>query len=553
MPILLEILSILLLGTGLFLLGVETLNINIKKMAGRQFRINFQKWTSSKIKSIGSGFLLGAMTHSAGSASGIITNMMMSRLMNLEQGFTLLAAANVGTLLIVLLVNLNMKLLIMLLLGTVSIYYSVNHRARTRPTIGFLLGVALMLFGLNQLEYGAEHMIEDPVIHHFFLLLHSNWGYIGVLLVGAILRVLTRSTSTVAILAIALGNAGVLDFDQMGFMIVGSPLAAAAIGYFEMSEFKGSVKQLPFFQMIFELVGFIVIGLFLVIHVTTGSSFGTTGSSFGTTGISFGATIEGRFLESLSVQVIILLLTMRLVPFFLTLLFSHSIRARLEILFPRGSVEILSTPEYIYDQALEDPETAIELIVKEQNRAASRFIMCINTVREEVDEVIGEALDYDLETLHGATEKLNLELDRFIKEMFLKDLSRSVSEKLLSLDNSQNLIGSIEDNLYHMIKEIKESTLEGKQAELLNHLTESAHAVLSLCIEANREGDKPIAIDLIQMTSDKGKLMESIRERYTLEEAHLSQEQRKSIRLVTDHYQRIVWLLNRWMLQIKRL
>jgi phosphate:Na+ symporter len=538
-PILLEILSILLLGTGLFLLGVETLNINIKKMAGRQFRINFQKWTSSKIKSIGSGFLLGAMTHSAGSASGIITNMMMSRLMNLEQGFTLLAAANVGTLLIVLLVNLNMKLLIMLLLGTVSIYYSVNHRARTRPTIGFLLGVALMLFGLNQLEYGAEHMIENPVIHHFFLQLHSNWGYIGVLLVGAILRLLTRSTSTVAILAIALGNAGVLDFNQMGFMIGGSPLAATAIGYFEMNEYKGSVKQLPFFQMIFELVGFIVIFLILVIPVATG--------------ISFGRIIEGGFLESLSVQVIILLLTMRLVPFFLTLMFSHSIRARLELLFPRGSVEILSTPEYIYDQALEDPETAIELIVKEQNRAASRFIMSINTVREEVDEVIDEAFDYDLETLHGATEKLNLELDRFIKEMFLKDLSRSVSEKLLSLDNSQNLIGSIEDNLYHMIKEIKESTLEGKQAELLNHLTESAHAVLSLCVEANSERDKPIAIDLIQMTSDKGKLMESIRERYTLEEAHLSQEQRKSIRLVTDHYQRIVWLLNRWMLQIKRL
>ncbi len=533
----LEVISILLLGTGLFLLGVETLNINIKKMAGRQFRMNFQNWTSSKIKSIGSGFLLGAMTHSAGSASGIITNMMMSRLMTLEQGFILLAAANVGTLLIVLLVNLNMKLLIMLLLGTVSIYYSVNDRARTRPTIGFLLGVALMLFGLNQLEYGAEHMIENPVIHHFFLQLHSNWGYIGVLLVGVILRLLTRSTSTVAILAIALGNAGVLDFNQMGFMIVGSPLAAAAIGYLEMSEFKGSVKQLPFYQIIFELVGFIVIFLFLVVHLSTGLSLGTIA--------------QWRFLESLSVQIIILLLTMRLLPFLLTLLFSHSIRAQLESLFPRGSVEILSTPEYIYDQALEDPETAIELIVKEQNRAVSRFLMSINTVREEIDEGVDDIVDYDFLTLHEATEKLNVELDRFIKEMFLKDLSRSVSEKLLSLDNSQNLISSIEDNLYHMIKEIKESTLEGKQADLLNHLTESAHAVLSLCIDASNEGDPLIAADLIQMTSDKGKLMESIRERYTLEEANLSQDQRKSIRLVTDHYQRIVWLLNRWMVQVE--
>ncbi|MDP4126253.1 MAG: hypothetical protein Q8912_04840 [Bacillota bacterium] len=53
------------------------------------------------------------------------------------------------------------------------------------------------------------------------------------------------------------------------------------------------------------------------------------------------------------------------------------------------------------------------------------------------------------------------------------------------------------------------------------------------------------------MTSDKGSLMEQIRSKYLSVYEGPSGNARKTMMYVTDLYQRIIWLINKWAISYK--
>lgn len=526
----LEYIAVLLVGMGLMFYGMELLNDEAKRLAGRKFRNIFKRWTQNKFIGMSFGFISGIVTHSGSSATIIFTNLTRGGLTSVKNAIMILATANVGTVVLVFLFAINIKLGIMYLLGISAILYSLNEKASKMAVVRVLLGIGMLLFGFHELEIGAEHIIEMEFIHKLLVALQNNSLFLFVLfLIGFILRFLTQSSSTVAILIMSLGHIGILDTTGLMFMLAGAPFAAGIAMVFESKHIRGSAKQIPAFQILYELSGAVIFALLLVIEKLFSIPL-------------LQALIENMFKHTPEI-IAVSLLIIRLIPFIFTLIYGNVIIKYLETKFPPIREETLSSPEFIYDSAIEDPESALELVEKETTRIIQRLPLYLESVRQEHDseEII------DNRVLHNATNKLGNEVDMFIKEMFKESLSHSTSERLLKIQNSYGIIIMIEESLNNLVEDIRNNEVPVELNRLRINVVESLHAVLLTCIDSNSSEEFTIG-HLQRMTSDKGNLMENIRGRYLSNFEVYSSETVKSMMYVTDLYQRIIWLINKWSL-----
>lgn len=524
----LEVIATILVGTGLLLYGMKILETESKQLTGRRLRMVISKWTSSRLREVLFGFISGVITHSGSSASLIITNLIVGRFINIRNAILLLAAANVGTVAIAFLFAIDLKLGIMYLLGISAMLYSLNKKAARLTPLRVLLGIGILLFGFIQLEVGAEHLIEAESMHNWLLSIQEGFGfYIVLILLGFGLRLLTRSSSTVAVLIISLGHISILDKVQLMFMVAGAPIAAGIAMIFESKHVKGSAKQIPAFQIFFEISG----GVMLL----------------GLLGIEAGLDIPliksamSSFIKGTPEFVAATLLLIRLIPFIITVVFHKRIADILEHAFPAIKEETLSNPQYIYDQAVEDPDTAIELVDQEISRIMMRFPGYLENVRTEHESI--EIVDS--KTLHSAAVKLGNDIDLFIGDLFNNNLSQDSSERLLKIQNRHSITMMMEENIYSLVNEIKSNEVPQDLNRVRVSIVESLHAVLVTCMDSSDDKDF-MARQLIQMTSDKGSLMQSIRTRYLSDFDDPSGNIKKTMMYVTDLYQRIIWLVNKW-------
>lgn len=521
----LETIATILIGTGFFLFGMEIIESKLKHIAGRRLKDMMGKWTSNRLSSWFIGFISGVITHSGSNATLIMTNLVSSHLLTPLQAYPILAAANIGTVIIVFLFAINLKLGIMMLLGTTAILYSLSKNARKTPYIGILLGISLTLYGFTNLEVGAEHLIENDTVHHFFESMeHSLIFYVVILLFGIGLRLITQSSSTVTILTITLTGTGLLTYDEALLAVVGAPIGASIAMYFESNAIKGIPKQVPMYQIAFEVCGSILLLILLAIEALSSIPI-------------VKGLITGVFNHPTE-QLAFTLLYIRVIPFILFSIFTRQIAAKLSLLSPLVTEDILSAPKYLFDQALEDPETALELVSKEQLRLFNRFTEYVENIREEHD--IEEFSDYKL--LHTTSTELGEEIARFIKEMFDENLERSSLEKLQKLQSIQDITMLLENSIYHIVDEVNSNDFDEEIMYLKDNIIESLHAILFI----SSSGADSDLTNVISMTSDKGNLLETIREKYLSKLTDNSSHSKKTIIYVTDLYGRIVWLLNKW-------
>lgn len=519
----------LLVGIGLFFYGMRIVGNELKHLSGRRVRMMFAQLTKNRFIAILGGFFSGTITQSTSNASLIITNLVVSRILSVRDAIPVIAASNIGTCLLVFLTAVNIKLAVLYLLGVTAILYSLNRNFRERAVTGVILGVGVLLFGFNLFVGEAKSLFNTAEVKDFLGFLQGGGiNYVLVFIIGAVLRFATQSTSTVSVIAISLCQTGILGFDQALLMVFGAPFGSVITLLLASKGFKGAAKQVTYFQMLFETAGTIIMTLLLAAELVFN--------------VPLIKAFIGLLSENIAGQIAFALLIMRVIPFIISLLLIPKIVELLKVIIPPGDEETLMTPVYIYDGAIEDPGTAMSLAESEQSRLIERFPLMVENVRTEHDT--DDFNEYGV--LHEANLKLKCEIDDFIAELFNNNLDRDASERLVRLQNAQNFITLIEDNIYNLIKEIDSSAASKGVRELMNKLIESLHAVLSINTDMCREPSKLLVKSVMNMTSDKEDLMEIIRKPFLTENSEFSNEDRIKVLNITNLYQRIIWLINRY-------
>ncbi|WP_051340395.1 Na/Pi symporter [Azospirillum halopraeferens] len=521
-------------GLGLFFTGVKLIGRNLQHMAGRRFRAVLGRATGNPVLAAVAGTLLGTLTQSTNAATFIVINLITAGAIGVRRALPLVAWSNLGTSVLVLLAVLDLRLAVLYLLGVTGIgyYLDLDKSARYRHALGALLGLGTLFLGLSLLKSGAAPLRDVEWVQAAVRFAASSEALL--LLVGAAVTMVAQSSATVSMLAVTMAGAGLIGEAETIMVVLGANLGSGLTTFLMAGNLAGTPRQLGIFQALFKALAVaLLLPVFLVEELYA---------------LPLLRHVIDDSVSGLTLRVAWVFLACQIVPAILLLPFYGPVARLLDRLSPPSRGEVLARPRFLYDQALMDAESALELVEKEQARLVRHLPDYLDGVRD--DRVGGASVP--CAELHAATRAVARAIDAFQTELLDGAMARPGLERGMRLQSRQDVFVSLADSV-HELATLIDGAPDGAGADhrLTRALVESLHALLDTLADTVDAPD-PADVDLlIALASDRSELMERTRATLLRTDAPSSAAARQALFAQTALFERIVWLIRRFALLLR--
>lgn len=526
-----DILASFLGGLGLFLMGMRGVGSHLQQMTGKRLRRAIARATRSAISGGITGAALGALTQSSNAVTFIATSMVQAGIISLKSALPVVAWSNLGTAVLVLAASLDLRLTALWLLGCAgcSLAFGLDYRGRWKVGLGAVFYLGLLFLGLVMLKAAAGPLRGSVVVQQ--AMAFAGDALLPPFLVGAVVTMIAQSSSTVTILAIALTQIGLLTGAQAGMAVCGASLGSGLSVLLLAGGLRGTARQLSVFQTLFKSAGAVLFGLlFVAWRLAAPSAELPFGELWG------GITLADRLaLLFLGLQIVPALGIAPLLPL---------IPRLLERLSPPTLEEGLSRPRFIYDQALEDPPTALDLVEREQVRLFGQLPPLLNAVREGGAGVPGPPRA----VVSDGSAAVEAAVAAFLQELLARGCGRPELGRAVALDLLNTLLGSLRETVAELAAVLDVAAYRepgDPVGTLVYPLAEALHLLLTELHETilSRKGED--AEMLWHLASDRSEMMDGMRRRFSAAGGDLPQGGHELLFRATALFERAVWLIGR--------
>ncbi len=520
-----ELFALFLAGLALFFHGVGGIRSHLNGLGSRRLRKQLSRWARHPVLAGAWGFLFGAITQSSTAVAFILTGLVSGGLMTTARALPIVAWANLGTAVLVFFVSFNLHLAFLYVLGVSGLALAFNvGAARFRPVIAALFSVGLLFFGLQMMKSAFAPLSGFAWFGDLVAFIHGS--VLATFVLGMLLRLLVQSSSAIAVIAIALAHGGLFSGEQAAMMMYGTGVGVGLSVFLLSSNLRGVPRQLALYQAVINgASGLTLCALFYVEKLT---------------GVPLAIGLAERLTSDDSLRLAFAFLFLQSTAVCAALLFSRFAVQWLEKLSPPTDEQDLSRPRFLSDEALADPESALDLVEKEQLHLLGHLNGQLATVREET----ASSATVSAEVLHRAVAAVGAEVEVFLRELAGLEVDHQTSRRVLALERRLALIGSLNDTVHAFVETFTRlragPPLDGT---FVDNLAESLNTLILSALDAAGSGD-PGDIDLLlRMTADRGDLMERLRRNLLAGPQPLDHHQKSHLFYLTSLFERAVWLL----------
>lgn len=261
--------KIILSGIAIFLIGMHFMEDGFKLFSGGTLEKILEKFTSTKLRALTTGFITTSIVQSSSLISVIVISFLSVELISLAKGVAIIFGSNLGsttTAWIVSSFGLNLKISVYAM--PMIIFGVIFRFSKNSAYVGLgniLLGLGFIFLGISYMKEGFD-TLKDSID----LASYSVGGVLGIfiyILIGAASTVVIQSSSaTMAIIITALAGANILYIDALALAIganVGTTVTAI-LGSLTSNE---NGKRLAFAHFIFNIsTGLIAVALIYVLQ-----------------------------------------------------------------------------------------------------------------------------------------------------------------------------------------------------------------------------------------------------------------------------------------------
>jgi phosphate:Na+ symporter len=498
-------------GLGMFFAGLHLLAAALRKLSDRRFRRILSRWTHRGPISILCGVAAGAMTQSTTAVLFMLIGMVRTGVITVDSAVPLVAGANLGSSALAFLTAVNVDLVMLLLLGA-SGFLIAREKAALGLLAGLTFSLGVIFLGLQQIKTGALPVLDLEWVRA--LLQQSHGSVVVAVLVGLALRLVVHSSVAIVILAATLAAAKVLSLAQAVAVVAGVVAGSAtAVGLLSMRH-QGRARQVAAFTILSNLLGVVML---LALFVNVG-----------------GTPLVLRLLSAMSGHVelqVASALLLAYLPGVALVPLRHRMTAIFARIWPPTEEEGNGACRYISDDALADPESALDLAELEQRDLTSFFSRYLQLVRANASP----------EALHDAFRTRLRLLNDFIEELAVADLSNGSYQRVAALINSQRLLEATGTTLYDFVTTV--ALCGPRLAGITDIVIEAMDGVLLTLEAALSQPDEDEMQMLRTMTGNRSSALQALRESFIAHEGELDSQSRFHLLAVTNVCERFFWLM----------
>lgn len=342
----------LILGLGLFFLGMQLTGDGLRRLAGGGFRHLFAHWTSTVASRIFVGLSAGALMQSATAVTFILASMRKAGLTTYRSALPVILWCNVGLTALAFVATLPIHPVVSFMVGAAGVAAGLIKTGRRRMVVMTVLGLCLTLFGLQTIGIGAKPLGSEGWFREFVEFMTSSPPL--AFLAGIAAAALLQSNTGAAMVVIALANADVQLDDSAAMLIYGTNLGAVFLRLFLSIGLDRASLRLVRFEDIFVIwSGLLMSGLFLLEK---------------TAGIPLVLALSKAFISERDLQLTVVFLISNALPALVMAPMAGKVGAWLESLMPDRPEDDPAKMLYLNKRVLQDPSTAPDVIAMENAR-----------------------------------------------------------------------------------------------------------------------------------------------------------------------------------------
>ena len=353
---------------GLFFMGARFLTQHLKTLNNHRFRLGVARWTGNRWLGFAWGLITGAVMQSTVVLTLIVVSMLKSDLVSPRRAFPILLGGNVGVMLLVLVVMLDVKLMALYALGVAQLLALITARggaSRYRAMASACFGLAMIILGSIMLKEAVVPLAGYPWFQG--IMLWMGGSLLKPLLVGMLLTLALQTGAPAVVSGICLAKAGFIGVDQVLMIFCGACLGSSLILYLLTLSATGHARQVAMYQVLHNVV---LSAIFVpVICIEAYWDVPLVAAAVRASGLPLdqGLALGMIFFEVFNAlfRLATLDLAVRLVGRW----------------WPPTEVEALAKPQFIRERALDDAETALRLANLEQQRLLGMLSRYLEAVR----------------------------------------------------------------------------------------------------------------------------------------------------------------------------
>jgi len=514
----------LFLGLGLFFLGMQMVGENLRRLSGPSFQNAMLATTNSPTLGALAGTAFGALMQSATAVTFILVSMFRSGNVTAAGTLPVILFCNVGLTALAFITSLNIHPIVTWFVGLSGIAAGVLRDSTWKVVAGFLLGLGLILFGLQSIGAGAAPLEEA---HWFNAMLDFSTSspLIG-FVVGFAAAALLQSNTGATMLVITLAGTGAFTLETAAPIIFGTNLGAIVLRAFLSVNLDGHSARLVRFEDLFCVVSGVLMLLLFYVEVA-------------------GVPLLLGGVRAMSSDIALQLAMVFLVSNLLPALVMFPLRGRtlkaLEKLFP-GKPD-RSALKYLSNHAASDPNLALKMERLEIGHLVSRIEARAEASESPAEDTEATGIFAEVSTriesfngeLLSKSSLTRPEISYLQRLRGLLSLSRLLEETVRSFNNSAQMLADL-----------------GAPKDALDQLFGEINSMIQLTHDCVHRRDSDATEKLRVLTRRSGEHLPQLRELvHQLRES--SEDATHPAVEIRDQVEQIAWILHRFSKLIETL
>lgn len=255
---------------GIFIFGMKIFSEGLQKIAGSRLKGILGGMTQNRISGVVTGFATTAITQSSTTTTVMAVSFVNAGLLTFVQSTGVIMGANIGTTITAWMVAIfGFKTQITpIALAVIGIFFAFlfSGNSRLRNIAETMVGFGILFIGLEFIKGSVPDINTNPEIFAF-LDSYTDYGFLSLILfvvVGAILTLLTQSSSAATAITLVMLFEGWIPFPIAAAMILGENIGTTVTA--NIAALVGNVhaKRAARFHFFFNIIG--VIWMLLLIY-----------------------------------------------------------------------------------------------------------------------------------------------------------------------------------------------------------------------------------------------------------------------------------------------
>lgn len=255
----------LLAGTGVFLVGVHLLTVNIEQLATGKIKDLFSKTADKRLVNVGVGIASTAIIQSSGVTTVLIVGFVNVGIMNLYQATAMIMGANIGTTITAQIASLSafpITTYIQLLVFAGIMISMVSKKDSSKKAGMIAAGLGLIFIGLSLMSDSMKD--NRAVIQGVFETVTNPFL---LFLIGILLTALVQSSSAITSVIIAMSVAGLTigtGGNEVLFIILGTNIGSCVTALMSSASAGANAKRASLIHFMFNTFGSVVFFVILM-------------------------------------------------------------------------------------------------------------------------------------------------------------------------------------------------------------------------------------------------------------------------------------------------